>query len=580
MFKIKRLIIFLLLFIQIFVYSEELRITILHTNDIHGAIGESVAWWMNPEFPPPLGGVAAITTLINDERQKAKEEDSSFLLIDAGDIWQGTPVGDKSKGQAVVKFFNKVKYDMWALGNHDFDAGLEPVRELVKNSEMPVLCANLVDKSTGEMPEWDNLYPYLIKEYKGIKIGFIGVITDDMPSLVTPAMRELVDFNKVGHTLLRLTKQLRLKGVDIIIVVSHIGISYSVEEKYQKLLKWEEEAKREGLFYGTEEFIDFIYEKKGYGLQDHDIAELIPGIDLIIGGHSHTGLFPAYENPRNHTIVVQAYSKASCLGKIVLKIDSETGTIIGYEQKSYTPLTEDVESDPEIKKMIDEMVIKAEEGMNEPIATAKSDITRGDDETTLGNLLTDAIRKHYNVDVVLLNRGGVRSDINAGEITEKMLFNILPFGNTLVIFNVKGWMLKDILETAYSGRRRDSQLSGVRILINPTFPQDKRICDLSINGEPLNLDKDYTIATSDYLAMGNIGYGMFLKIPDANFTGDTILDILVKYCKREKIIEGKLDGRIKRDAEATYKGYLIELNKQVEQENYQYEPEPVGVEYR
>ncbi|HDS09113.1 MAG TPA: bifunctional metallophosphatase/5'-nucleotidase [Firmicutes bacterium] len=564
--KLKFLIIpliFIVLF-SVSVLSETGKLLILHTNDIHGVISHSTAFWMNPSFPPPIGGAASAVALIKNIREEAAREGYEVLVMDAGDIWQGTPVGDKTQAMATIKYFELAGYDVWALGNHDFDAGWEVAKMLTESSPMPVVCSNIIDTTTGAMPTWKNLYPYIIVERGDLKIGILGAITDDMNTLVSEDKLGPIRFPKVGLTIPKYIKELReVEKVDLVIGLFHTGISYTKEEKYLVLKEWQKEADAKGLVYGTDEYTNFIYEKKGFGLQDHEIADLVPGLDVIVGGHSHSGLYPPWEDPRNHTIVVQAYSKLSSIGQLELTYDRNTKQIVNYRADNFTLFSDEIPPDKETDLIISEMVNDAESGMKIPIATSRTPITRGNDETLLGNLITDAIKERFDMDVVLFNRGGMRADLPDGDITEMDIYQVLPFGNSIVTMEVSGLLLKEILEVGVSGRRRDTQLAGVKLVYNPNFPEKERITELRINGEPLDLNKTYKFATSDYLAQGAVGYYMFAFVEENDFTGVTIRSSVIEYVKKHTPLDVKLEGRIRRNEKAQYSQELIKLNEDV-----------------
>ncbi|MCK4666411.1 bifunctional metallophosphatase/5'-nucleotidase [Candidatus Dependentiae bacterium] len=583
-FKLKSFVfptlLFLLILISVNVFAGTGKLIILHTNDIHGGISASGAWWMNPAFPPPLGGAASAVTIIKQVRAEAEKKGYELLILDAGDIWQGTPVGDKTEGRAILKFFELGGFDARTLGNHDFDAGWEVAKNTTEATDIPLVCCNVIDETTGNLPEWKNLSAYIIVEKGGLKIGIVGGITDDMESLLPGNKLGPIKFPKIGLTLPKYIKEMKEKDADIIIGLFHTGISFSKEAKYKILMEWEKEADEKGLVHGTDEYTNFIYEKKGFGLQDQEIADLVPGLDIIVGGHSHSGLYPPWEDPRNHTIVVQAYSKLSSLGQLEINYDEDTKNIVGYHAFNYTLLTEEIEPDKETDEIIGKMVKEAEAGMNVAIAHSKKPLTRGNDETLLGNLITDAIRENFNLDVVLFNRGGMRADLPIGDLTEMDIYKVLPFGNSVVTMKVSGHMLKEILEVGFSGRRRDTQLSGVTAKYNPTFPEKERICDLLINGKPLDLDATYTFATSDYLARGAVGYYMFPRIEEKDYTGVTVRETLLEYVKKHSPVEIDLEGRIRRDDTAQYSEEMKTMNAEIKTRELKLGDSEPDVDYR
>jgi 2',3'-cyclic-nucleotide 2'-phosphodiesterase (5'-nucleotidase family) len=390
-----------------------------------------------------------------------------------------------------------------------------------------------------------------------------------MPSLVPADKLKGVKFLPVAHTLDRYARLLRdEKRCDIIIALTHIGFSHQMdlERHTERLNGWLAEAEELGLKPFSPELWEFIRERKGYGLSDLEISRIVPGIDVIIGGHSHVGIQPPYEDPVTHTIVVQAYSRFTCVGRMDLYIDPETQTIQSYDHELVTIFGEEYVEDPEAKEWLAHEVGRVEKELSTPISYAKSVITRGDYETTLGNLITDAMCEETGADVALINRGGIRADIPAGDVTELVVYKVLPFGNTVVTIPVTGRELWEVLEAGVSGRRRDTQLSGVRILWNPTLPSGQRICSIEVNGEPLDPDGMYILATSDYLASGAIGYTVLERLSqDAYFGGITIREALVRYLKKRKEVDPQIEGRNIRAENAKMSPLMERLNREAEE---------------
>ena len=151
-----------------------LRIHLLWTNDLHGHIAPEPARFMNPEFPPPLGGAASAARYIRQVRDQAAAAGEEVLLVDVGDIFQGTLIGKKTEGEAVVEYFNAIGYDFMVPGNHDFDLGREVTERLARQSNFPWVACNLVEIETGEIVDW--CVPTLMLELQGIKIGVIGIL--------------------------------------------------------------------------------------------------------------------------------------------------------------------------------------------------------------------------------------------------------------------------------------------------------------------------------------------------------------------------------------------------------------------
>ncbi|HVP57741.1 MAG TPA: bifunctional UDP-sugar hydrolase/5'-nucleotidase, partial [bacterium] len=364
--------------------APPIAITIVHTNDVHGGIDPTGATFMDEEFPPLLGGGASLARLIDDLRTKAQRESTGLLVLDTGDIWQGTPVGNFRGGEVVVEFMNRVGYDAWVPGNHEFDAGLDNALKLFKMAKFPVLAANLVDKTTGEIPS--PLVPYIIKEIAGVRIGIIGLITEETEFYATPQNLGNLDLIPVKSVVQKYMAELKPK-VDLIFVQGHLGLPYDVWSAYREMVET-----------GVEQ-------KIRYGMNAMELVHSTPGIDLMVAGHIHVGYEGGWEDPDTHTIVLQTYGRGTGVGVYTIKVDPESKKIIGYNlpeaDGSIVTLYEDEYwPEPEVSEFLSAEIDTAEAGMDEPIGRALTDLTRvGVGESVLGDLVTDAMREAVKADV-------------------------------------------------------------------------------------------------------------------------------------------------------------------------------------
>ncbi|RMH69787.1 MAG: bifunctional metallophosphatase/5'-nucleotidase [Gemmatimonadetes bacterium] len=509
------------------------RLIVLHTNDIHGNITERDATWMNPKFPPKVGGGGRMARYINEVRADAEKEGAHVLLVDAGDWFQGTPVGMFDQGKTVIEFMNLLGYDAATFGNHDYDLGKENAQRLAEIADFPVLCANLIDESTGELADY--VVPYIIKEFNGIRVALIGIANPDTKGLTPPDATKGLRFEKVAPTLKKYVKIVReQEKATVVIAVAHIGSPYvSEQEQYRKRV---EEALAAGKPYERE-----------FAINGVEAAALVEGVDLIIGGHIHYGLRKPYEDPRTHTLLTQTYANGSGVGHIELQIDKTTGHLIDYEippeGAEVTLFADRFSPVPEIAAFVEERRAIAEKGMDEVLGESLVDLTRGNYETVMGNLVTDAMREISKADVALVNRGGLRADLPAGELTPRKIFQVLPFQETIVKFTVDGKTLKDILETGVKGRRRDLNISGAKIVFDPNLPEMQRITELTIGGEPLDPNKTYEFVTSAYLAEGSIGYQILADLPRQTLYF-TVSEAVEAYIRKNSPISPKIEGRI------------------------------------
>jgi 5'-nucleotidase/UDP-sugar diphosphatase len=532
-----------------------MKLSVVFTNDIHGGIDPTGATFMSREFPPPLGGAASATTYIERLRERAREEGGHVLVMDQGDIFQGTPVGNYRKGEAVVEYFNHIDLDLWTVGNHDFDEGAENLWHLIAMSEMPVLSANLAWEETGEPIEY--VKPYIIKEYDGVKIAIIGLTTTDTPKMAFPAHVAGVTFLPEIETARKYVQEVQDEGADLVFVSGHIGLPYDPEAAYWQMV--EEEEERE-----AEEVREPLEERK-WGPSAMEISHNVPGIDVFFAGHIHKGFDKPWEEPSTHTLIFQTYGRGTGVGHVDLLIDPETKSLAGYELPSYrgdliTLFEDEWWPDPETSTMVVELVEEAEQGMDAVIGHADVDLTRGGEgETRMGNLVCDAMREEVSADFAFTNLGGIRDEIPAGPITPRQVFRVLPFGNSLMVYEMGGRLLKEVIEYRVSNDHHGVYMSGGRIVYNKTRPDYDRITHFTIGGEEWQPDKTYRVVTSDFLAAGNAGLYMLPGIPDEQKmpTSTTCMDATVHYIQRHSPIGNTLDGRWVRDDEAEVEPALL-----------------------
>ncbi|TRY26424.1 bifunctional metallophosphatase/5'-nucleotidase [Brevibacillus sp. LEMMJ03] len=469
------------------------HITIAHTNDTHGHIQEDKNL---KEF-----GFAKIATLLKEWRQ----ENENFLLLDAGDTFQGTVFVNQFKGESVVPILNHLGYNVMAAGNHEFDFGYEQLLKLRDMLKHPIISANVFKADGTEL-----LVPTYKAEIGGRKFAFVGFVAEDTPILTHPDNVKGLTFKNPVEVAKVVVPQLK-KEVDHVIVVSHVGIDV-----------------------------------------DREIAKNVPGIDLIVGGHSHTPL----KTPEvvNGTYIVQDWEYGKSLGRADLYYLGKELVAFSGGLKEYD---ESVQADPDVEKLVQEIVSKIDEVMGVVIAKAEVDLD-GDrslvrkKETNVGNLIADIMLertksiKGHEADVALINGGGIRTQLKAGDITKKDLYTLLPFPNTLTVIEVTGEELKKALENGVSqveeGAGRFPQISGMSFTYNPSKPAGERVVEVKVGGQPLDLKKTYKVATNDFLAAGGDGYETFNK-PGFN-TGLTLYTIVEEALTNKKTVNPKVEGRI------------------------------------
>lgn len=476
---------------------ETWSLRILHTNDTHSH----------------LENAARLATLIKQARNEAENNGQHVLLLDAGDVFTGTLYFTKYEGLADAQFMNLIGYQAMTLGNHEFDKGPEGLAKFLQEIQFPVVAANinfgddptLKDFVSAEIVEGQaiqrgHIYPAIILEIGGKRVGLFGLTTEETKAISSPG--EHITFLPAIDTARQMVDALKAKNVDFIIALTHIGYS-----------------------------------------EDVKLAENVSGIDVIVGGHSHTKLDTPTVIERNDgtkTRIVQANEHRKYLGEIDLTFENlgSGEGIQAFEGKLLPTSLKDkdgqylVEADAETKALIDGFDAEIKELTKEIVGKTEVDLNgeRIDvrsQETNLGNLIADgmvAYAKQFvpETQAAITNGGGIRASIPKGDITLGQVMTTLPFGNVIVTLKVTGAELKEALENGVSAvenkHGRFPQVSGLRFTYDSRKPAGERIVDVEINTEegykPLDPDAVYTIATNKFMADGGDFYTMFKKAQD------------------------------------------------------------------
>ena len=288
---------------------DYLKVHLLFTNDLHGGIAPSKAWFMNPEFPPDLGGGASMYTYVKEIRKEAAAEGAEVLLLDGGNIFQGTPLGMADSGRAMIDWMNQMDYDASVVGTQEFMFGIDNISDLAAQAKFPLLGANL---SSAEFSPQD----HLIKNLQGVKLGIFGLSTANTPHKLLPDQTRGVEFGSEINSAREQIKMLEGQGANCIIGLSHLGVPYQRENEFAEFVDtYEDES----------DFSDRV-------ITNLELGHLVEGIDLIVSGGTNAGYNTPWEDPQTHTLIVQGYGGASNIGHITLYIHRESGTLAGYKK--------------------------------------------------------------------------------------------------------------------------------------------------------------------------------------------------------------------------------------------------------
>ena len=477
--------------------ADTIKVRVYHTNDVHGWIMPRPDRFQKARL---IGGGAALAALI------AKDEGPK-LILDAGDWWQGTPEGNLTKGEAVADVFNAVGYDAIVIGNHEYDDGGDALRSLIGKMKMPVLSANTYGADNKPVP-W--VQPWIVKEVAGVKFGIFGLTTSNMLRLAFPKNILGLDFRREVVGARGAVKALKKRGATVIIAVTHIG----VEGENQK-------------FEG-----------------DQTLAREVPGIDLIVGGHSHTFLTRPIRG-ENGTLIVQAGHYLIKAGRAELEIDPKTKTVVASSDELLDLWPDRLGEDAAVKAIVarhQEAVGKIFETV---IATAPALMGRdAERESALGDWMADCYKENLGTDVALQNGGGIRAELPAGPVTLRSIFNVMPFDNALVKLTMKGADLRAVFDHGV-GMGKIAQVSGADLEYRRPKPAGERIAAASVGGAPLDDAKLYTIATLDFLTSGGDGYSVFDRFVSSEATGVLARDALGACARKQGAVTAPAIGRLK-----------------------------------
>ncbi|MEC2055428.1 5'-nucleotidase C-terminal domain-containing protein [Peribacillus psychrosaccharolyticus] len=513
-----------------------LKLTLLHTNDTHAH----------------LDNVAKRATVVKEERTA----NPHTLLLDAGDVFSGTLYFNKFEGQADVEFMNAMSYDLMTFGNHEFDLGSSPqghaaLASFIKAAKFPMISSNvdfskdanlspLYSDTLTMKPENGKIYSEVVLNVEGENVGFIGLTTEETKDISSPGS---VAFENYIEAAKKSVAALEKQGVNKIVALNHLGFD----------------------------------DNPAYD-NDQILAAAVSGIDVIIGGHSHTQLDKpvviAKDNngkEKDPTVIVQAYQYGDFVGKLNVNFDAE-GKILEHEGNLIK--TSDKADDPEVAKSLEKYSsvikeLKAESTGATAVKALTNPRTGGNNalpsvrknETELGNLITDGMldkAKEYNPETVIAfqNGGGIREAINEGDITVGEVLTTLPFGNTLATMKLSGAEIKEALEHSVSLEPLENggflHVSGMKFTYDSTKPAGSRVQKMEVVGKNQTFSEliptaEYVVATNAFTAKGGDGFDVFKKAYEAGRVTDLGLsdwENLRDYAAKLKTVEPKIEGRI------------------------------------
>ena len=471
--------------------------TFLSTNDFHGQLetGKLVSG-------KPVGGAAYDMTYIN--KYKALNP-LGTSLYDAGDIMQGTPISNLLQGASTIDVYNHMGYQAATFGNHEFDWGKDVLQARIAQADFPFLLANVFNAGTDTRPAW--MQPTAMFTVKGQQVGVIGVTSQYTPGIVMAAAVEGLDFRDPAPYVAQYAAELRAAGADLVVVLAHMPDVYN-------------------------------------GAVTQEMATLgVPGVDLIISGHSHSG----YTGKVGNVPIIQAYSSGTAIGVSDLRYDRLNRNVAMSALKVVTTYNKDkdgndIGQDPEIAALVAQYQAEIAPIVNKVVANTLGTISRGPDrytmEVPMGDLIADAQAWKGGTQLAFMNPGGIRADIMYAtyphDVTYGDLMTVQPFDNKLVTMKLTGSQIYALLEQQFPPAQtsmRLLQISGLKYSFDLSKPVGSRILNLTLtDGTPIAADgTTYTVTCNEFIATGGDGFSVFLGGTDVYRPGVSDLDALVDY---------------------------------------------------
>ncbi|NLU42282.1 MAG: bifunctional metallophosphatase/5'-nucleotidase, partial [Firmicutes bacterium] len=498
--------------------ADLVHLKILAINDFHGYITSTEKLGGRP-----VGGAAYLSSYFVQREMQA----NVTLRVHAGDaVGASPPLSGLLQDEPTIEVLSMLGFDVGVPGNHEFDEGLAELYRLqygghhdvtgyFHGSSFPLVAANVIRKDTGE-PIFP---PFVIKAVLGVPVAFIGVVTAEAPSVITQARVSDLEFGDPVEAVNRWVREIRSLGIEAIVVLAHEGGTVDEDS---------------GLVEGP--IVDIAF-----GVDD--------AVDAIVSGHTHQG----YAAHIDDKLVVQAYSKGTAFADIHLVIDRNTGDVAYSEAEIVTVWADAVEPDSRILGLIDKYEEEVKPVTERVIATAATDLTRKQSEageSALGNLIADAHRWVAEADIAFTNPGGIRNDLQAGDVTRGELYVVQPFGNDLVKMTMTGDQIQRALNQQWrqvgdSVEVKFLQLSGIRYTWDPSLPLGNRIVSATLDdGTPIQSDAEYTVAVNSFLASGGDGFTVFAEACQRTVVTND-LDALIQFLQSlGRPVEAEIEGRI------------------------------------
>lgn len=474
--------------------STTTKIDVLSINDFHGALESKGIEDKNM-------GAAKLVQALSD----ARKANPNTLFVSAGDNYNGTALSNLLYGEPVSKMLKSMGVLGSAMGNHEFDWGMDKFATWSNGMGAPFLAANIVNKDTKQPLK--EAKPYIIHEVDGVKVGFLGLTTPETAYKTKPENVAKLTFEDPVKTAQKYVPEMKKNGADVVIILAHISAFQDADTKAITL-----EAGAEGL-------------------------TKIADVDAIITGHSHKLVFGELDGMP----IVQGMYNGRAFAKLSIEYDKTAKKVI-----SVTPTVDElykrkaeVGDDKATADMLAGYLKKVSPILSEVIGKTNTGLSHDRAVLSpLGQWTSEVMLKSAKADIAFTNAGGLRTSIEKGDITVGNLYEVMPFDNVLSTFKMTGAQVKAVLEHGIENTEIGMvQFAGLTVTYVPGAEAGKKIQKvLTSDGKELDLKKEYLVVTNDFMGTGGDGFTSFL---DAKFIADTlpIRDAMIAAIKEAKTLD-------------------------------------------
>ncbi len=498
-------------------HARALTVAVYHTSDAHGWYSARPARWDNENPARSIGGFAALSALL-------KKETTPYVLLDSGDMSQGTPEGILTKGMASIALMNQLGYSAAVPGNHDFDYGEANLKVLVSSAAFPFLGANVYSKAAGGRVAY--LKPYAILEKGGRKIAVLGLLGRHTATSTLPSNVKHLDFREEAAETAKWLPEIKRQNPDAVIVLTHLGLSEDLSLKRVDISTW-------------------TFDPPPFGTLM--IARAAPGVDLVLGGHNHAALLRGYHDPVSGAWLGESGYGLSYVTRAELNFNDATGKLEDIKVNVLPLWTDQTGQDPLVLKTIAGFNAQVDREMGRVIGRAASGLGAAPDglDSPIGGWLCDISRKATGADMAFHNTKALRAEIKKGPVRLRDIFQAMPFDNTLITMRLNGAQLKRLMADNLRGGWSAVQVSGLRVKFRPGPGGKPSEIRLERNGREIKPGEEFLVATNNYLAFGGNGGGVFSEGRDIKDTMLPVRDVMIKAFSKGPV-KAPEHGRIRR----------------------------------